>query len=68
MIQRRAELWGEGFRFFDLKRLNVPLNRLGSNHPSIATVYEVPANDNRWQWHLPIDEINANPELTQNPL
>lgn len=68
MIQRRAELWGEGFRFFDLKRLNLPLNRLGANHPSIATVYEVPANDNRWQWLLPIDEINANPELTQNPL
>jgi hypothetical protein len=27
MIQRRVELWGEGFRFTDLKRLNLPLDR-----------------------------------------
>ncbi len=27
MVQRRVELWGEGFRFLDLKRLNVPLDR-----------------------------------------
>lgn len=27
MFQRRIELWGEGFRFFDLKRLNMPLDR-----------------------------------------
>jgi hypothetical protein len=27
MTQRRVELWGEGFRFLDLKRLNMPLDR-----------------------------------------
>lgn len=27
MIQRRLELWGEGFRWFDLKRLAQPLDR-----------------------------------------
>lgn len=27
MTQRRIELWGEGFRFFDLKRLNMALDR-----------------------------------------
>jgi hypothetical protein len=27
MFQRRVELWGEGLRFFDLKRLNMPLDR-----------------------------------------
>lgn len=27
MIQRRVELWGEGFRFLDLKRLNQALDR-----------------------------------------
>lgn len=27
MVQRRVELWGEGFRFLDLKRLNLPLDR-----------------------------------------
>lgn len=27
MVQRRVELWAEGFRFLDLKRLNMPLDR-----------------------------------------
>ncbi|MCK7529965.1 MAG: RagB/SusD family nutrient uptake outer membrane protein [Marinilabiliales bacterium] len=27
MLNRRLELWGEGFRFTDLKRLNLPLSR-----------------------------------------
>lgn len=27
MFQRRVELWGEGFRFLDLKRLNMALDR-----------------------------------------
>lgn len=27
MIQRRVELWGEGFRWLDLKRLDLPLDR-----------------------------------------
>lgn len=27
MFQRRVELWGEGFRFLDLKRLDMPLDR-----------------------------------------
>lgn len=27
MFQRRVEFWGEGFRFLDLKRLNMPLDR-----------------------------------------
>ncbi|RYE18799.1 MAG: RagB/SusD family nutrient uptake outer membrane protein, partial [Sphingobacteriales bacterium] len=31
LIQRRVELWGEGFRFFDLKRMNAPLDRTGGN-------------------------------------
>lgn len=27
LFNRRVELWGEGFRFTDLKRLNLPLNK-----------------------------------------
>jgi hypothetical protein len=27
MFQRRVELWGEGFRWYDMKRLNLALNR-----------------------------------------
>ncbi len=69
-IQRRIELWGEGFRFYDLKRLNLPLDRTGANHVGsvINNIYTVPAGDNRWQWLIPLDAINANPLLDQNPI
>ncbi len=68
MIQRRAELWGEGFRFTDLKRLDLPLNRNGANHvASVASVFDIPTGDQRWQWLLPQAEINANELIAQNP-
>jgi hypothetical protein len=67
MNSRRVELWGEGFRFLDLKRLNLPLDRNGSNHNSaLAVALTVPAGDNTWQWLIPQSEINANPLIKQN--
>ncbi len=67
LLQRRWELWGEGFRFYDLKRMNLPLNRNGSNHiPALAIELDIPAGDDRWQWLIPQDAINANPLLKQN--
>ncbi len=72
LIQRRIELWGEGFRFLDLKRLNLPLDRTGSNHSATLTnnLLTVPADDIRWQFLFPQAEINANPAMKdqQNPL
>lgn len=70
LLQRRIELWGEGFRFFDLKRTNSSLDRTGANHESsiINGVYIVPAGDKNWQWLIPVDEINANPLIIQNEL
>lgn len=72
MIQRRIELWGEGFRWLDLKRLNLPLNRkeAGSRHTSSRTagLLEVAADDNRWVWVIPQDEIDSNPLVEQNPI
>nr|WP_258873604.1 RagB/SusD family nutrient uptake outer membrane protein [Riemerella anatipestifer] len=65
---RRIELWGEGFRFLDLKRLNQPLNRTGSNHNSVVVnnVFEVSAGDSRWTFLIPRRELNANPLIKQN--
>jgi starch-binding outer membrane protein, SusD/RagB family len=69
-FHRRVELWGEGFRFLDLKRTNTPLNRNGANHISAITVlYDVPAGDVRWEFLIPREELDANPAIKsqQNP-
>lgn len=62
LLNRRLELWGEGRRFLDLKRLNVPLERtLTGGHTATLTgnVLSVPAGDKRWQFLIPRNEINA---------
>ncbi len=67
MMNRRLELWGEGFRWLDLKRLNLPLDRSVQSHdPSVATIFEVPVADKRWQYMIPRAELNANPLVNQN--
>ncbi|WP_276482575.1 RagB/SusD family nutrient uptake outer membrane protein [Paraflavitalea pollutisoli] len=71
MIQRRVELWGEGFRFLDMKRTNADMDRRGTNHKvDVANILYVPAGDPAWQWLIPQDEINSNPAIEpadQNP-
>lgn len=71
LLQRRIELWGEGFSYFDLKRNNkgVDRNYEGTNH---LKGYEkvVPAFDKRWTYQLPNREIQENDlinEQDQNP-
>lgn len=69
--QRRMELWGEGFRFYDLKRTGSKLDRTGGNHNATYTngVMTVEANDPRWQLPIPQQEINrSNGVVIQNPL
>jgi starch-binding outer membrane protein, SusD/RagB family len=70
MFNRRIELWGEGFRFTDLKRLNLPMDRTGitNNIPAIIQVIKVAAGDKQWEWLFPQDELNTNPNVLQNPL
>lgn len=71
LLERRIELWGEGFAAQDLKRLKRGIDRNNSNHlPLVARQLVVPANDPRWLFKIPQAEINANPwinEEHQNP-
>lgn len=68
LIQRRVELWGEGFRFYDLKRTNSPLVRTGNHNGTHAVTMNVPAGDMRWQFLIPQNEINnSNGVVVQNP-
>lgn len=70
LFNRRIELWGEGFRFTDLKRLNLPLDRTGvpNRVQAIVAINEVPAGDKQWQFLFHQDELNANLLIVQNPL
>lgn len=69
-LNRRIEFWGEGFRFFDLKRLNQDLDRDGANHNTTATsnLQFIPAGSNQWQYLIPQAEMDANSEMEQNPV
>lgn len=69
MLNRRLELWGEGFRFYDLKRLNLPLSRTGANHQvSLCIETAIAAGDVRWEWLIPKQEMDSNPLMVQNQL
>ena len=70
-LQRRIELWGEGFGWYDLKRLKKPLVRdyPESNHASFA-MFNYAAEDDKFRFQIPEDEINANDAIgpeDQNP-
>ncbi|PTS95366.1 RagB/SusD family nutrient uptake outer membrane protein [Pedobacter sp. HMWF019] len=81
LVQRRIELWGEGFRFFDLKRTDSDLNRNGMDNPRVnsAVTYldiaytlfkDRPSKSNDWEFKIPQDEIDVNKKLgpaDQNP-
>lgn len=66
MAERARELCFEGFRFFDLKRRGLPVNRDASDVQSAAW-QNLPASDFKWALPIPQDEIFANKNMVQNP-
>ncbi len=75
LLQRRIELWGEGFGLWDIKRLGQGLNRPTGpgNHgaPNFnPNVYTTPAKDPRFLMRIPQKELDNNSNMTpddQNP-
>jgi hypothetical protein len=75
LLQRRIELWGEGFGLLDIKRLKLGLNRPtgAGNHgaPSFnPVVYTTGPADNRFLMRIPQRELDNNASMTpadQNP-
>lgn len=70
LMHRRAELWGDGQRFLDIKRLNKGMDRrnLGHNPAQWNAASNFPAGDKNFVFLIPKQEIDANPNMTQNPL
>ncbi len=67
MNHRRIELWGEGFRWFDLKRLNLPCKRTGSNFDAIFCGFlEKSPTDNGWYYEIPKEETDFNTLMVKN--
>ena len=71
LLQRRIELWGEGFAYFDLKRNNKGIDRNyeGSNHLA-GYLHTIPAFDVRWTYQIPRGEMQENSHIQdseQNP-
>jgi len=66
--ERRKELAFEGDRYWDIVRLNLDVTRinLNNNYPS-NTPLTLPADDNKRIWPIPQAEIDANPNIQQNP-
>ncbi|MBQ2122675.1 MAG: RagB/SusD family nutrient uptake outer membrane protein [Bacteroidaceae bacterium] len=77
-LQRRIELWGEGFGYFDHRRWQMDMNRgyEGSNdNPSAWPVHEangfVPWWHFSWRYQIPLKEIQENENISeadQNPV
>ena len=71
LLQRRIELWGEGFSYFDLRRNGLGIDRTysGTNHATWARI-AVPAHSDLWNFQIPQSEIDNNDyidEDEQNP-
>ena len=73
LLERQLELAFEGFRIYDLKRVNeilvpfraaVPATPIA---PAIPAVQQVLANASQLTLPIPQQERNNNPNLTQNP-
>ena len=71
-LQRRIELWGEGFSWLDMKRNGVDLERdyEGSNHSAFGK-FNRPISDNQMLFQIPERELDNNVEINdidQNPI
>lgn len=65
LLQRRIELWGEGFEYFDLRRNGLGVNRKydGTNHLASGQ-YAFPAHGKSWNFQIPRQELQNNTHIT----
>lgn len=64
-MERRKELYGEGYRLFDIKRLHQPLDRM-QDPEHWASVKSLPADSPRFMLPIPECELLYNKALTKN--
>jgi len=70
-LHRRIELWGEGHRWLDMLRYDEDLDRTGTG--ADGSIYQNGFSQDRasqnvnWLFQIPQTEIDANPNVIQNP-
>ena len=66
LLQRRIELWGEGFEYFDLRRNGLAVDRkyTGTNHTAAAQ-FVFPAHAKSWNFQIPNQEMQNNQYITE---
>lgn len=72
-LYRRVELWGEGHAWFDLKRWNLPMQRIAweegntesGNIPADLAVDVPTTRCNGWRYCVPLEERAYNTAITQ---
>lgn len=65
-LQRRIELWGDGFGYLDIVRLQKPLDRSiapGDHVLGVCQVAHIPPNDEQFLWKIPQRELDVNPNI-----
>jgi starch-binding outer membrane protein, SusD/RagB family len=71
LLERRIELWAEGFAGFDIKRLKRGIDRNNSNHnPLVALTMTLQPEAKEFIYQIPQAELDANPNIgkeDQNP-
>ena len=71
--ERVRELFGEGHRMNDLKRWHIGFKRSAGQDPSLVMPGEkyagltMEADSPLFVWPIPTDEMQANPQMKQNP-
>ena len=63
LTERRKELIFEGFRFDDLMRTGMDLEKVSAQQNFASTI---PYGDSRLALAIPLSEINANSNIEQN--
>ncbi len=74
LLERRTELWGEGFRFFDLKRHKIGMTRgtqfVAGGYLTAQMMYLLP-EEPLFNMQIPLKELETNPlidpDTDQNP-
>jgi hypothetical protein len=68
LMERRCDLWGEGFRWLDIKRLGIPMDRRNKGHNDTFWngVDYLEPSDWRMTFLIPKQELDANPNMVQN--